>query len=103
MPTAFTFAVYALACARVTSLLVTDRITEAVRVRLIRRFCRGAPDDDCQDMRAYFLLCQWCMSIWIAVPFAAAWWWGGDWPWTLIPAAFLAFSQITGMISSLGR
>jgi len=99
----FTFGVYALACARVTGLITADRITEQLRARLIRRWCRDAPEDDCTDWRAYLLMCQWCMSIWVAAPFAAAWWWGGASPWFLVPAALLAFSQITGMLSSSGR
>jgi len=99
----FTFVIWALACARLTGLITSDRITEQVRMRLVRRFCRDAPADDCTNWRAYLLLCQWCMSIWVAALFAPLWWLWGDSPWLLVPVAFLAFSQITGMLSSIGR
>lgn len=95
--------VYALACARVTGFITSDRLTETWRNRLIRRWCRGAPADDCTSLRAYLIVCQWCTSIYVALPAAVLWYFVGDWPWVFIPAVALAFSQVTGMISDLGR
>lgn len=51
---------------------------------------------------AYLLTCQWCAGFWVAAPAAAAWYWMGDNPWTLLPAAALAISYVTGKLAQLG-
>jgi hypothetical protein len=96
-------ALYALALARLCGLITTDKITEKLRGRLIRRICGNDPEVECDSLRVYLLTCPWCLSIWLAPPFAAAWYWAPESPWTVIPAGILAFSQVTGMISNVGR
>jgi hypothetical protein len=92
--------VYGLAVARLTGLIVVDDITEPARTAVVRRIGDATP-------RARFLRellsCQWCVSIWIAAAVAPFAYWLAGTPGVLIPAAALAFSQITGMISSVGR
>lgn len=100
--------VYALAVARLTGLAVTDKITEPARVAVLNRFnpasrahralayLTGAADDDAQG-------CPWCASIWIAGALAPLAWWWGTHPGFAIPAIALAASQVTGMLSHLGR
>lgn len=64
-----------------------------------RTLCdRDTPD----PYLAYLLTCQWCVSVWAAAVAAPLWYWAGDNPWLLVPAAALAFSYITGKLSQLG-
>lgn len=92
---------YALAVARVTGLIVADSITEPVRDRLI-----GWLDDRPATLGsavATLITCPWCAGMWVSMVAAPlVWFWAGS-PVMLIPAIALAFSQITGMISELGR
>jgi hypothetical protein len=93
--------VYALAVARVTGLITTDTITESARNALI-----GWLDDRPRTLGAFvatLITCPWCASVWVAAVAAPlAWLWGYE-PVLLVPALALAFSQVTGMISNLGR
>jgi hypothetical protein len=95
--------VYLLAVARVTGFLTTDRLLENVRYTLIRRWCGSDPEVDCKSGWPYLLTCPWCMSIWVAPPAAIIWFYWPTSPWFLIPAMWLAFSQLTGMMSGIGR
>ncbi len=59
-----------------------------------------------QSLRIDFvsdIACPWCAGMWVSlVASPMVWFWGGS-PVMLIPALALAFSQVTGMISNLGR
>jgi hypothetical protein len=93
--------IYALAVARVTGLITADAITEDLRDSLT-----GWLDDRPRTLGAYIttlITCPWCVSIWLAFIASPLVWFWGDSPVMLIPAIALAFSQVTGMISSLGR
>lgn len=93
--------VYALAVARITGLIVSDSITEPARDRLI-----GWLDDRPATLGsaiATLLICPWCASIWVALVASPLVWFWGDTPVMLVPAIALAFSQVTGMVSELGR
>ncbi len=93
--------VYALAVSRLAGLVALDAITEDLRDNLI-----GWLDDRPKTLGAFvsaLITCPWCVSIWIAAviaPLAYLW---GDRPAVLLPALALAFSQVAGMTSSLGR
>ena len=83
----------ALATARITRLVTTDRITEAPRNAILRRL-------DADSLTAYLIVCDWCSSVYVGAGVAAAgaalgWW---SWP-VAIPAA-LAFSYIAGYLAS---
>lgn len=101
LPAWLALLLYALAVARVTGLIVSDTITEPMRDRLI----------DWLDNRphtlgsaiATLITCPWCAGMWIALIASPLVWFFGDSPVMLIPALALAFSQVTGMTSSLGR
>jgi hypothetical protein len=100
--------VYALAVARVTRLIVADRITQAPRARvetaLWNRYwhklglqpgeiSRGSVDP---PLSVYLLGCPWCASIYVsAVAAPLAYFWGTS-PWLFVPALALAFSYFTG-------
>lgn len=108
MPSAIGFALYALAVARVTTLITHDEVTAPVRLWLIRRFdplrrvhrllvyLLGSPDDDTTG-------CPWCVSVWVGLLSAPLVWHWSDSPWVMVPLLGLASSQITGMIYIYGR
>lgn len=98
---ALLLAVYALAVARVTGLIVSDTITEPVRDRVLL-WLDDAPGS-VGEWLGYLITCPWCAGMWISLAAAPAVWWFGDRPWMLIPALALAFSQVTGMIAGIGR
>ena len=85
-----TLAVIALATARLTRLVTTDKITETPRNALVRRL--GA-----ESKIAYLLVCDWCSSVYIAPAVTALVWWQ---PWTVWAGAALAASHITGYLAS---
>lgn len=100
--------VYVLAVTRLTMLVAADEITAPLRHGLLSRldvnrpvhrklaYLAGGASDDGTG-------CPWCLSIWVAgILVPAAWWWY-DSLWLLVPALVLAASQITGMISGIGR
>jgi hypothetical protein len=93
--------VFALAVARVTGLIVSDAITEPARDRLI-----GWLDDRPATLGSHIadlVQCPWCVGMWVSLLAAPLVWFWGDSPVMLVPAIALAFSQVTGMISNLGR
>ena len=51
-----TFAVAALATARITRLITTDRITQAPRNRILRKL-------NPEGLLAYLVVCDWCVSV----------------------------------------
>ena len=93
--------VYALAVARVTGLIVTDTITEPVRDRIVT-WLDDTPGSS-GEWFATLITCPWCASIWLAALASPLIWFWGDTPVMLIPAIALAFSQVAGMTSDLGR
>lgn len=88
-----TLALAALATARITRFITTDRITEAPRNALIRRL-------DPNGLLAYLVVCDWCASVYAGAAVAGAWWlWGTTMAFTAATAA-LAFSYIAGYLAS---
>lgn len=88
-------AVGGLATARLTRLVVADEILEPVRRRLLVRL---DPDNGFHQKLVYLATCQWCVSMWIGTPVAAAILTFPDsWvTWSVLLT--LAFSQITGIL-----
>jgi hypothetical protein len=101
LPDTVLLIVYALAAARLTGLITLDAITEDARHAVI-----GWLDDRPKTLGSYLatlIECPWCAGMWIAlIGSPMVWFWGAS-PFMLIPALALAFSQVTGMISNLGR
>lgn len=88
------FVLCALATARVTRLITTDRITQAPRHWVIRRLPR-------QSLWAYLLVCDWCSGMYAGAAVAGAWWlWGGA-VWFTAATAALAFSYCAGLLASV--
>lgn len=114
---ALMFLIYALATARATGLATgTDEIT--------RPYVRGTSNDDGEmvtpgmvgrinpdelergwrHLLGYLLTCQWCASTWLgALVFAPLAYWHGSNPIVYLLCLGLAFSQVVGMTSKLGR
>lgn len=101
MTAAFTFVIYALATARLSVLVTEDKITERIRNALVRRWA-GTGDAPRESYRAYLLVCQWCVSVWIGAVAALVWHLAGTEPWALVPAAGLAMSYVTGKLAQVG-
>lgn len=91
--------VYALVVMRLTGLIVADEITRAPREWFLARLDDGKP----AQFVAALASCSWCASCWLAAVVAPVAWFWGHLPWLLIPAIALAFSQVTGMLSGVGR
>ena len=88
-----TLTLTALATARITRLITTDRITEAPRNALIRRL-------DPEGLMAYLVVCDWCASVYVGAAVAGAWWaWGDTMAFTAATAA-LAYSYVAGFLAS---
>lgn len=86
-----TFAVAALATARLTRLVTTDRITEAPRNAVLRRL-------DADSLLAYLIVCDWCASVYVGAAVAAVATWGPSWSvWVL---AALAYSYVAGYLAA---
>jgi hypothetical protein len=93
--------IYALAVARLTGLVTDDTITENARDAVI-----GWLDDRPATLGNYLatlITCPWCAGMWIALITSPMVWFWGTSPFMLIPAIALAFSQVAGMIASVGR
>lgn len=86
-----------LATARLTRVVVSDRVGLAVRSAVARRF--GA-----ESAIAYLVHCRWCTSMWVAVPCAllvALLLVDGPTVPALAAALALAYSHLTGLLVAL--
>lgn len=85
-----TFAVAALATARITRLVTTDRITQAPRRLLLRRL-------DPEGLPAYLVVCDWCVSVYAGAAVAGTVILGGRIGFWVLAA--LAFSYVAGWLA----
>lgn len=73
-------------------------VRQGQRVVALERFdADGDP-----PLGAYLVTCPWCVSTYVGAAVAPLWYLLGTSPWLLIPAAALAFSHVTGFLSSKG-
>jgi len=84
---------WTLALARITRLVVADRLTDFLRVWAYRR-SRGA-----ETYTTYFLQCPWCMSMWLGFASSPLLWLQVDWPWFAYPLVSLAGSYAVGLMA----
>jgi len=94
--------IYALAAMRVTGLLAQDQLTGSARAWVVKRVDRGEPTG-WRATLIYLIHCPWCVSIYVSAVAAVVWYTVGNTPALLVIAAALAFSQLTGMFSDVGR
>lgn len=96
--------VYALATARLAALATgADEITAAPVLWLVGKINPAGLENGWRFIVAYGATCMWCTSMWIAAAIAPVVYWHGTEWWALIPASALAFSQIAGLLSGVGR
>lgn len=89
-----TLALAVLAVARLTRLVVEDKLTERPRDAVgLWLANRG------QVMLLYLLGCSWCASMWIAPPVLVVAYLVGDNPVVLVGLASLAASYVTGWLA----
>lgn len=81
----------ALTVARLTRLVVTDRLTVAVRRAIVNKWGSGS-------LLAYLIHCPWCMSIWIA-PLVMPWAVLFPNRWVIMALAILPASYVAGLLS----
>lgn len=87
-----TFVIAALATARITRLVTTDRITQAPRQWALRRLASDS-------LAAYLIVCDWCVSVYVGAGVAAAYVWAPGWAWLQVVALGLAFSYVAGVLA----
>jgi hypothetical protein len=87
----------ALATARLTRMVTTDRITQAPREQLLRYLITRYGED---ALIVYLVICDWCVSVYVATAVTAAWVLAGDTLWFQAPAAALALSYAAGFLAS---
>lgn len=85
----------ALAVARVTRLVNRDVIFERPRAWLLTRLTERD-----HNGLAYLLVCPWCLSMYVGAGGAAAWWAWNEAALYLCVSSALAFSYVTGFLSS---
>lgn len=83
----------ALAVARLTRLVTTDRITRAPRDWVLRRL-------EGESLTAYLILCDYCASFYVGLGVAAVGGWAGLWTWGWVVPLGLAFSYVAGWLAS---
>ena len=88
---AITLLIAALATARITRLFTRDRITHALRRRILLRL-------DADGLLAYLIVCDWCTSVYVSAGVVALVIWGGTTGWWVMAA--LAFSHVAGWLAS---
>ena len=82
--------VASLAVARITRLLVEDKIMVGYRQWVVKKW---GPE----SLPAYFAHCPWCTSFWVSLPVMPV---ATFWPnqWVIAPLAVLAASMISGLL-----
>ena len=91
------FILAALATARITRLVTTDRITQAPRTWVLRRVVSRYGDE---SLLAYLVVCDWCVSVYVGAGVATAWALAGQTLWFQATAAALALSYVAGFLAS---
>lgn len=109
------FALLALACYRVTRLVVTDELTQPLRDRVLRRWpptnrpllgFDGQPRPDtgrlAPSWQVTLVNCSWCVGVWTSLAGVALLHWRGYLhSWTVSGFAWLATSAVVGFLAKL--
>ena len=85
-------ALAALATARLTRMVTSDRLFLAPRAWLLRWLKEDG-------LTSYLVVCDWCVSVYVGAGVAAALSWMGYLPWAQAPIAALAFSYAAGFLA----
>jgi hypothetical protein len=87
--------IHALAVARLTLLVTSDRVFQTPRTSLVGALARRG-----HDLLAYLILCPWCVSVWIGIVAAPVIYLWGTTPWLTVPALALALSMVAGLLAA---
>lgn len=82
----------ALAVARLTRMVTTDRLFLGPRMWLIKRLDR-------ESLLAYLIVCDWCVSVYAGLAMGGAWYLWGDTRAFLGITGALAFSYVAGWLA----
>lgn len=88
-----TLAILALATARVTRLITSDRVTASLRAALVRK--AGAT-----SRLTYLIHCDWCVGMYVGTGAAVAWHFLHGNPYFDVPMIALGLSYFTGYMAS---
>lgn len=88
-----TLLIAALATARLTRLITSDRILAGPRRWALIRL-------DSDGLTAYLLVCNWCVSVYVGAGVASVGAWAGVWPWPWALPLALSFSYVAGYLAS---
>lgn len=86
MPGLLTFLLVTLAVARLTKLVIDDRITLPIRSWIVAKNGENG-------WFTFLVHCPWCAGMWISMAVAPLWYFFGTTPWFVIPCMILALSQ----------
>lgn len=78
--------------ARVTRLITSDIVTDPLRIWVARK---TGP----HSTASYFLSCQWCVSVWVAVAVCPVAVWHAGMSWWELPLMIGSASLVTGIVS----
>lgn len=87
----------ALATARLTRLITSDKLTERPRLWLLTQVIRRRGED---SLLAYLITCTWCVSVYTGAAVAAGWYLWSDQKIFTACVAALAFSYVTGWLTA---
>jgi len=93
--------IYLLAAARLVGMTVEDDLFDGPRDALLAWL-----DPTPRSLGSYIaklITCQWCAAVWWCAAVVPLMWRYGHSPYLLIPATVLAFAQLVGMTSQIGR
>lgn len=96
MPGLLPFLLVLLAVARLTRLVVSDKIAMPFRAWVVAR-------DGEQGWFTFLVHCPWCTGFWVSAVIAPLYWYFGRSPWFVIPCLALALSQATGLLFKLDQ
>lgn len=94
MPGLLPFLLVLLATARLTKIVVSDKIGMPFRNWVVSKSGE-------QGWFTFLVHCPWCAGFWIAAGVAPLWWFFGTTPYFIIPCLALALSYATGLLSQL--
>lgn len=96
-------ALVTLASARVTRMIVVDKIGEPIRTRIVK--WRGET-----SALTYLVHCTWCTGMWVSATLVAAVWWPahladriGVTTWAALPITILAVAHLVGLTLARGE
>jgi hypothetical protein len=96
VPDLLPFLLLVLATARLTKLVVDDRISMPLRQWVMRK-------NGDNGWFTFLVHCPWCTGFWVAAGIAPLYWFFGNTPYFVIPCLALALSHVVGLLAKLDQ